>query len=319
MSSQIVRQLSCLATDLSAKLDEVIAAVGGNAPIDYTALFNQVISELQDIDANTDGVEATLTAINGDTTAITTNTANTVTELQNVITELQDIDANTDNVEQLLTDILNALLAPDPEPTQALQLPDTCVTVDGADAQFATPVVLFNQITGAFTGKVWLDKAGDEIAGVVAETDPCDCDCVDCGNVMGCLRMEGFDYYALADYTAGQTTPFDVIVNGTTVTTLVLDYTVESDGTGKASWYAQLIAAVNANSNFTMSLVTDADEATNQRPVWQFDYSGPGNETLAITENADVRTLSADAAGVVTGVAEDGGNPFGTDPFSACP
>ena len=180
MSAQVARQLVCLGDSLATKLDQVITAITGNAPIDYTALFNQVISELQSIDTNTDALESTLDSIKTDTTAITTNTQNTVNELQNVVTELQGIDENTDDVETTLAAILAALLAPDDEPSQAIQLPDLCATVDGGAAENVTPVVLFNQMTGAFTGKKWLNQAGDEITGAVVEADPCDCPCVDC-------------------------------------------------------------------------------------------------------------------------------------------
>ena len=42
-----------------------------------------------------------------------------------------------------------------PDSIQAMQLPDTCVTVDAANPQHATPVVLFNQTIGVFAGKTW--------------------------------------------------------------------------------------------------------------------------------------------------------------------
>lgn len=136
--------------------------------------------------------------------------------------------------------------------------------------------------------------------------------------LVACINMEGYDYYALADYTAGQTTPFEVLVDGVSQGVLALDYTVESDGTGKGSWYAQVNALINAATGWTVTLVTNAAENGNGRPVWQFDYSGSGASTLVITENNDTRTIAVDAAGVITGVADDGGNPFGTDPFTAC-
>ena len=182
MSKSVIRQLVCLGSSIVSKLDEVIDALGDNTSIDYTALLNQIISELQTVDANTDDIEQSLTDINSDTTATTTNTANTVVELQNILTELQDIDANTDGVEQTLTDILAALQTPDLEPTQAIVLPDTCASVDGADSVYLTPVVLFNQITGVFTGKTYFNSNGDEIVGVVTESDPCDCECEDCSD-----------------------------------------------------------------------------------------------------------------------------------------
>ena len=178
--SALTRQLVCLGTQISEKLDEVIAALGGPAPIDYTALLNDIIAELQDIDANTDTVEASLTSIDTSNAAIEVNTGQTVTELQSILTEVQAVNANTDNVETLLQDIITELQLPDPEPSQAIVMDSSCITVDGGTAEFATPVVIFNQITGLFTSKTWFDSVGDEITGVVVETDPCDCECEPC-------------------------------------------------------------------------------------------------------------------------------------------
>jgi len=329
MSQQIVRQLACLEKNLITKLDELIN--GAPAP-DYEIITTAWLCDEGGTDTwvrtetpYVDGVAGTPVVIDSGIACTEPAPADIIeTDVElvcNVATGFYDeyrvVTTNGTAAAPVVSATTISCAVPDS--IQAIQLPDVCVSVDGGASEYATPVTLFNQSTGLFAGNAWLDQVGAPITGTVVVSDPCDCECVDCGNVMGCLRMEGFDYYALSDYAVGQTTPFDIIVNGTTIATLILDYTVESDATGKASWYSQVVAAVNANSNFTMSLVTDQAENTNARPVWQFDYSGPGNETLAITENNDVRTLSADAAGIVTGIAEDGGNPFGTDPYSACP
>lgn len=134
-----------------------------------------------------------------------------------------------------------------------------------------------------------------------------------------CIQMEGFDYYGIGDYQNGDTTIFEVFLDGNTQGLLALDYTVETDGVNKSSWYTQVVALVNAQAGWSMSVVTDAAEGTSQRPVWLIEYSGTGASTLAIREGNDIRTIAVDAAGVVTSSAEDNGNPFGTDPYTACP
>ena len=201
-----------------------------------------------------------------------------------------------------------------------MALETVCMDVDGVPSA-VTPIITMDMANGTVLATAYVDDYGAAIAGAVTAPagGPCSCTCPDCSEVEACIQMTGFDYYGLADYVAGQTTVFDVEIDGVNVGTLPLDYTVESDGTGKASWYAQLVALVNAQSGWTMSLVADAGETTSDRPNWQFDYAGPGTSSLAIIENgSDVRTISVDAAGVLTSSALDNGNPFGTDPFTAC-
>jgi len=132
--------------------------------------------------------------------------------------------------------------------------------------------------------------------------------------VQACVKMEAFDYYSEKELEAGQTMSFTV--NGGAP--IVIDYLAIGDGVNKSSWYGPVIAAVNALGPWTMTIDTDAGVGTSQRPVWQIDYNGVGGESLVITQNSDTRTISVDAAGVLTSEALGGTTPFGTDPFTAC-
>lgn len=138
--------------------------------------------------------------------------------------------------------------------------------------------------------------------------------CCEVDTVQGCLQMFGFDYYAETDYSTGDTTSF--AVNGGAP--IVIDYVAISDGVNKSSWYAPVIAAVNALGPWTMSVVNDASVSSGNRVLYQIDYNGAGSESLVIVQSNDTRTLSADATGAITGTALDGVTPFGTDPFQAC-
>lgn len=133
-----------------------------------------------------------------------------------------------------------------------------------------------------------------------------------------CVIMEGFDYYGIGDYSANDTTVFDVLIDGVSVGTVALDYTVETDGVNKSSWYAQLVALVNAQTGWSMAVNADAGETTSQRPLWLMEYAGAGASTLAIAVNNDLYTMAVDAAGVMTSDATDGGNPMGTGKFTPC-
>jgi hypothetical protein len=211
-----------------------------------------------------------------------------------------------------------------PEPIQAVQLSDTCVTVDGLNPQYATPVPLFNQISGVFIGKVWLDAVGDEITGVVAKTDPCDCECVDCG-VEACILMDGFDVDR-GLFDPGDTTSFVIRVDGVVQATVVHDYTTTSDGVNVSSFYAPVIAAINALPDWSIAVQTDVAIADQGKVEWIVNSTATAAQTLEIIKfvtgttpppGADTLTLVADGAGAITGTSTFDGN--GSDPFRACP
>ena len=334
MSGNVVRQLACLGTSLVAKLDEILVALGTPAAAvpDYEIVTT---SWLCDEGGTDTWVRTETTYIDGVAgTPVVIDSGIPCTEPAPAAVVEVDVElvcnaatgffdeyrvVTTDGVAAAPVITATTISCAPAELTQAIQLPDTCVTVDGANPRYATPVRLFNQTTATLAATVWLDRDGSEIAGVVAVTEDCDCDCASC-TVEGCLGMAGFDAQTITDFTPGQTNTFDVLNNGALVATVVLDYTVESDGVNKSSWYTQLVAAIAANTNFNLSVIAGADApiASSQRVEWNVEYEGPGNETLTIVQGPDTRILTADQDGLVTGTAEELGTPFGTDPFFDC-
>ena len=171
---------------LKGRLDALIALTQANASIDYTAKFDTVISELQDIDANTVNLENILNNIKLDTGAITTNTGNTVTELQNVIVELQGIDANTNGVEGLLSDIITELQKPLAELVAPTVAEPKCIEVLGVK-MWGTPVLAMNTTTGVLGATQWLDESMSPITDPVIVLPACDCPCSNCAPVAPCV------------------------------------------------------------------------------------------------------------------------------------
>lgn len=144
-----------------------------------------------------------------------------------------------------------------------------------------------------------------------------DC-CPEVENVQACILMEAFDYYSEGDWQVGDTSSFDVGLDGVSQGVLALDYLTETDGVNKSSWYSQLTALVNSVAGWSMAVDTDAPVGTSQRPIWQMDFNGVGPSSLTIQYNNDLYTMSVDAAGVMTTSATDSGNPMGTGKFTAC-
>lgn len=145
--------------------------------------------------------------------------------------------------------------------------------------------------------------------------------CADCG-IVACMQFDGFDGQMTQDlsdpdlsgsFDVGDTSLFDVTINGTT-TTVVLDYLASSDNVNQSTWYTDLTNFINSNSNFTISVVQDVNVEDNGKVLWQIDYSGPGNETLEIVKNSgDIYTFSVDSSGVFTvTITDDQGDVFDT-------
>lgn len=199
-----------------------------------------------------------------------------------------------------------------PDFTTPIVMPQVCVSVNGV-TEFATPVVLF---TGVYNAPTYFDRMGVEITDVVTAADACDCDC-SCPEIEASFCMEGFDYYEEGDYTLGQTTEFEVLIDGVSQGVLNIDYLAIGDGVNKSTWYTPLTSLVNSQSGWTMVVNQDAGVNTTQRPIWSFDYSGSGASTLAIREINDIRQMVVNSDSTTSTSAEENGNPFGTNPFDA--
>lgn len=318
MSQSIIKQLSCVANQITSAIEtactKIVDAIAGNAAPDYTELLNSIINELQNIDANTDALETTLTSINTDTTAIASNTADIIVELQSILTALQDIDANTDNVESLLETLISTILSR--EPTQLAILPEICGTSDGGTTHaYFTPAQVWNTINSTLVAKLFFDTQGDPVTGVVA-ADPCECECIECGSTeLACILVDGFD--AELEPDVGDNMTFEVLLDGTNQATVVHDYTTTEAGGNKSTWYAPLITAINAVAGWTITLQTDVAVGTPGKPTWRVEYSGTTASTLVIDKEGggSVITLTADGAGNITGTDNWAG---GTSPFGTC-
>lgn len=171
----------CGFAKLAELLQKLIDVTILNSPIDYTAKFDLIIASLQAIDANTDGLEASLNSIDTSNTAIQTNTANAVTELQNVLTQVTAINANTDDVEDLLKDILEELKNPTNSPLHATKLDTVCAVIGGSgDPEPVTPLGWYDE-TGKHIKNSFSDanlKPYDESD--VEIVDDCECKCKEC-------------------------------------------------------------------------------------------------------------------------------------------
>lgn len=91
----------------NAELRATAIDVNVTNQIDLTAIettLNDVLTSLQNIETNTDGVEA---LIQDTIDEITANGTLNNSNLQSVISELQGLDVNTDEIETLIDDVLN--------------------------------------------------------------------------------------------------------------------------------------------------------------------------------------------------------------------
>lgn len=129
----------------------------------------------------------------------------------------------------------------------------------------------------------------------------------DCGNVTGCIGMYAWDNDS-GLLEAGEFSQLEIKIDDVSVAgPIVHDYTTSQAGSSKASWYDPWVAAINANTNFTVSLVTDVTLPTNDKPLWRVDYSGPGDEVMRLckgpagTTSPEELVITAAADGTLTG------------------
>lgn len=203
------------------------------------------------------------------------------------------------------------------EPTQALPLELTCVTVDGV-AQYAYPVPLFNQATAVLAGKLWLGEDGDELAGVIVKVSDCDCkNCDECDQ-SACTLMLGFDTFDLDTLGATDTMAYEILLDGVNQASIVTNYLDSATAGSKASWYADVVAAINAVPGWEIVLETDVlDTDSSSKVNWRVVHTGTSPSTLVIDKEggSTVYTLASDGAGVITGTTN--WDPD-SSPFAAC-
>lgn len=219
--------------------------------------------------------------------------------------------------------------APAAPQLQAVQLEEMCLRVDGV-AQRVVPVAIFNQATGVFSAPQYVNEMGVPITGVVTMADACECSCTGpCASFVACGRLVGWDYVEIASLTPGQTQVFEILLNGVVVQTVVHDYLTTAAGNVKSSWYTPVIAAVNAQPGWTMTLLQDvaADNTApntvngQNKPVWLLEYAGSSPSSLIIrNEGGNLeKEVAVNAAGLVTVRSDAGGIGAGTGTPTAFP
>ena len=211
--------------------------------------------------------------------------------------------------------------SPAPDQFIPVALEELCVDVDGVP-QAATPVAWFNQSDSSYTSTIYLDEMGLPIAGVVTPAaDPCQCCPAPCEDIRACIQLQAFDQDT-GLMQPGDTTNYEITLDGTTEAVINHDYFTTSDGLNKSTWYTPIIAAINALPGWTMTLITDVALPSNGKPTWRVEYEGPNPSTLEIikTPNGDIYTIAVAADGTVTATTNDAGSgtPFGSDPIAPC-
>lgn len=139
-------------------------------------------------------------------------------------------------------------------------------------------------------------------------------------NVTGCIRVEAWDNdNGLLE--AGEFSQLELKIDGvSTGAPIVHDYTTSYNGVDKSTWYDPWVAAINALPNWNITLITEVsgNQPAQGKPLWQIDYSGPGNEELTLckgsagTTSPEELVIQADATGALIGTAFTYG---GVDPI----
>lgn len=332
MSGGIIRQLVCGTKAVVDKLQEVIDAINGGGGDDFeistsgwicdeggtdnwvrfvTPFVNGVAGVVQTVDSGISCADPAPTAeIDADVEFV----CNTATGFYD-----QMVTIITDGVPAAPTQTATTVSC-SADSFQGIPLPDTCATVDGADPQFVNPIVRMNQSTGLYVATDYIDSFGNLITGVVAETDPCDCDCVDC-NITACTLMQGFDAFDVGTLQPAQTMPYEVLLDAVSVANILVDYQATAVAGSKASWYTTLISDINAAisvDGWNIVLDTDAVDTTSDKVSWTVTHTGSTPSTLVIDKEAGgtVYTLVSDGAGNITGTTN--WDPD-SSPFAACP
>lgn len=179
MSGRIICAITNCCQNLSAKADEIVAAITGSTRPDYSTLLNQLLTAVQAVDANTDEVEQALTDLNVTSTANAASNLAASNTLTSVLAELQAVNANTDEAETLLTQIRDLLNNPPNQPTMLVPAGDACTTIGGDTTTTAirNRFYVWNTITNQRTGVQWYDQDDTLVTGAVEVTADADCPC----------------------------------------------------------------------------------------------------------------------------------------------
>lgn len=138
-----------------------------------------------------------------------------------------------------------------------------------------------------------------------------------------CYGIAGFDYYTLNDFDLNDPIRWDVVVDGTVQGTSVdvPRFAATVAGTPKSAWYANLQALVNSLPGWSMTIVGDVANDTEERVRWRFDYNGTQSQTLELrrlTGTNDFVTITAVGQDDMVINQREGTFPVGSDHTFPC-
>lgn len=139
------------------------------------------------------------------------NSAAALAQLGNILQAVQEVEVNVGDVDNSVGEvntnlgnvesILQSLNQSIQAQVQPVVMGDVCVSVDGGESQYATPMILVNQTTGVVGATQWLDQTGQPIDGVVTVSDPCDCPCEECEDFSLTPTIQDIDASDSFDFT----------------------------------------------------------------------------------------------------------------------
>ena len=142
-----------------------------------------------------------------------------------------------------------------------------------------------------------------------------------CAEIKACQGLSGFDYFNINDFTPGDNITWEVSIDGTNVGSVGNDPNSFPATSGKSTWYTDLQALISSQPGWAMTLISDADQLTNDRPRWRIDYTGSSPSTLTINRtsgSSDIINIQVNQDGSVVSTWTDGGVPIGTNQFFDC-
>lgn len=195
--------------------------------------------------------------------------------------------------------------------SENISLEDICSESNGSDSDFENTHLIEGCDDNGDPAYTIVDDEGEPLftPRPITDTGLADC-CLECLSSPFCVR--GFDYQDLDTWEQGS---MEWVVNGNAS----VDQPSSQDNGQKGSWYSNLIANVNSNEGWTMTISSDViSSEQGDKPVFQF--VGPCDSELTLVRNGgDTLVLTVSADGVITGTFEESGNDICSDCFPDCP
>lgn len=190
---------------------------------------------------------------------------------------------------------------------------EACAIVTATNSEIEVRVFELRNASGVVINQRLEDSLGVDVTASVTLSQCSSC----CDETEHCILANLFDTDS-GLFTPGDTSEFQLLIDGVVTTTVIHDYSTSVSGTSKASWYTPIVAAVNALPGWNMILVSDIVLPANGKPQYQITYTGSTPQTLRIQKDSggiDWTEYVADGAGAMTG--NWSWSPDST-PFNAC-